>query len=282
MNDLALLDACLLGIIQGVTEFLPVSSDGHLVIAQGYLHGFNQRAMTFDVMLHFGTLLAVVLYFWRDVRSLLYFLIGKELQGNPFPVKSWFWLIIIATIPTGIIGLTLEKTVEPLFSSPTFAAGAIFLNGIVLLLTVIAPKGERQAGDLRVRDAILIGITQGLAVLPGISRSSNTIATAMFLGFRGDIAAQFSFLISIPAVAGAVLVKSRELHGASLAELIPYAVGAAVALITGLWAIGFLLKVIMKGKFRYFGYYCLIRGKPRLLRRGTFKVGLWGRGLKVW
>ncbi|MGH7774235.1 MAG: undecaprenyl-diphosphate phosphatase, partial [Candidatus Binatia bacterium] len=247
--------------------FLPVSSDGHLVIAQGYLPGFNQQAMTFDVMLHFGTLLAVIFYFWRDVRSLLYFVIGKGVEGNPLPVRSWFWLIIIATIPTGIIGLTLEKTVEPLFSSPTFAAGAIFLNGILLLLTVFAPKGERLAGDLMVRDAILIGVTQGLAVLPGISRSSNTIATAMFLGFRGDIAARFSFLISIPAVAGAVLVKSRELHGASLGELIPYAIGAAVALITGLWAITFLLKVIMKGKFQYFGYYCLIFGGAVFLLR---------------
>jgi undecaprenyl-diphosphatase len=267
MNPSTLLDACLLGIIQGVTEFLPVSSDGHLVIAQGYLSGFHQKALTFDVMLHLGTLLAVVFYFWRDVRSFLYLLVGKEMKGNPFPVRSWCWLIMIATIPTGIIGLTLEKTVEPLFSSPTFAAAAIFINGIILLLTVMAPKGERQAIDLGVRDAILIGVMQGLAVLPGISRSSNTIVTAMFLGFRGDIAAQFSFLLSIPAVAGAVLVKSRELQGTSLTELIPYGAGAAVALVTGLWAISFLLKVIMKGKFQNFGYYCLIFGAVVLLLR---------------
>lgn len=260
MNDLAILEACLLGIIQGVTEFLPVSSDGHLVLAQSYLTAFNQNAMTFDVMLHFGTLLAVVSYFWRDVRSLLYFLVGKEVQGNPFPVRSWFWLIIVATIPTGIIGLILEKTVEPLFASPTFAAGGIFLNGILLLSTFMAPKGERQAKDLRVRDAILIGAMQGFAILPGISRSSNTIATGMFLGIRGDIAAKFSFLISIPAVAGAVLVKSRELHGTSLAELVPYGVGAVVALVIGLWAIAFLLRTIMRGKFQYFGYYCLMLG----------------------
>lgn len=262
-----LLDACWLGIIQGVTEFLPVSSDGHLVIAQGYLPGSSQKAMTFDVMLHLGTLLAVLLYFWRDVRSSLYFLFGRETPGNPFPVRSWFWLIIIATIPTGIIGLALEKIVEPLFASPTFAAGAIVANGILLLLTVMAPKGERRAGDLRVWDAILIGLMQGFAVLPGISRSSNTIATAMFLGVRGEVAAQFSFLISIPAVTGAVLVKLRELQGTGMAELVPYGVGAATALVVGLWAIGFLLKVIMRGKFQYFGYYCLIFGGVVLLLR---------------
>lgn len=265
MNGWILLDTFLLGLIQGVTEFLPVSSDGHLVIAQGYLTHFNQKAMTFDVMLHLGTLLAVIIYFWRDVRLLLCFLVGKEVQGNPFPVRNWFWLIIIATIPTGIIGLTLEKMVEPLFYSPTFAAGGILVNGTLLLTTGMAPKHERQASDLGIRDAILIGVMQGFAVLPGISRSSNTIATAMFLGIRGDTAAKFSFLISIPAVTGAVLVKSRELHGVSMAELIPYGVGAVVALVIGLWAIAFLLRAIMRGKFLYFGYYCLFFGGAVLL-----------------
>lgn len=250
----------MLGIIQGVTEFLPISSDGHLVIAQGFLPGFNQKAMTFDVMLHFGTLLAVLFYFWRDVRSFIHFVMGREVAEERFPVRSWFWLIVIATIPTGIIGLVLEKTVEPLFSSPTFAAGALLINGILLLATAAAPKGGRQASDLGVRDAVLIGLTQGLAVLPGISRSSNTIATAMFLGIKGEIAARFSFLISIPAVTGAVLLKAKDLRGAALPDLIPYGVGAILALVTGLWAITFLLKVIMQGKFQYFGYYCLIFG----------------------
>lgn len=270
MIVLGLLNACLLGILQGLTEFLPVSSDGHLVIAQGYLPGFQQKAMIFDVVLHLGTLLAVVGYFWRDVRALVYFLFGKEIQENPFPVRRWFWLILVASVPTGIIGLGLDKAVEPLFSSPSFAAGALIVNGTLLLMTALAQKGIRQAGDLRVRDALFIGIMQGFAILPGISRSSNTIATAMFLGIRGEVAAKFSFLISIPAVTGAVLLKLMELHGTGWAELIPYGVGAAVACLTGLWAIGFLLKVIVRGRFQYFGYYCLILGGAVLwLRSGV-------------
>lgn len=267
MNASDFSDALVLGIIQGVTEFLPVSSDGHLVIAQGYLPGFQQQALTFDVMLHFGTLLAVLSYYRRDVLSLLYYPLGKEVKDNPLPVRSWFWLIVVATIPTGIIGLGLEKSIEPLFSSPTFAAAGLVTNGVLLLLTVRAAGGKRQASDFGVWDAILIGTMQGFAVLPGISRSSNTIATAMFLGFRGEVGARFSFLISIPAVAGAVLVKSRELHGVSPAELLPYGIGATVALLTGLWAIAFLLKIIAKGKFQNFGYYCLIFGGAVLLIR---------------
>lgn len=255
-----LLNAFLLGVVQGLTEFLPVSSDGHLVIVQGYLPGFQQRAMTFDVVLHLGTLLAVLAYFWCDVRALSYFLFGREIQENPFPVRRWFWLILVASIPTGLIGLSLEQAVEPLFSSPTFAAAGLVVNGVLLLLTPLARKGDRQAGDLRVGDALLIGTMQGFAILPGISRSSNTIATAMFLGIRGEVAARFSFLISIPAVAGAVLLKLGELRGAGWAELLPYGIGAGVAWLSGLWAIGFLLKVIMRGRFQYFGYYCLVLG----------------------
>jgi undecaprenyl-diphosphatase len=254
------INACLLGIIQGVTEFLPISSDGHLVIAQGYLPGFDQNPLTFDVMLHFGTLVAVLLYFRRDVVALLASVFGCESRGSAIPARRWLVLIAIATLPTALIGLMLEKSAESLFSSPTFAASALIANGMLLLSTGLAPKSKRGAGDLNIRDALLIGIMQGLAVLPGISRSSNTIATAMFLGVRGDIAAQFSFLLSLPAVAGAVLLKLRDLQGASGGELIPFGIGAATALVSGLWAITFLLRVIMKDKLRYFGYYCLFFG----------------------
>jgi undecaprenyl-diphosphatase len=236
--------ACFLGIVQGITEFLPVSSDGHLVIAQGYLT--------------------------RDLFSFMGYLVGKEIPNSSIPARNWFWLILIASIPTGIIGLALEEIVEPLFSSPSFAAICIVLNGIFLLLTLYAPRPNRGAHDLGLWDAILIGIMQGFAVLPGISRSSNTIATAMFLRVRGDVAAQFSFLLSIPAVAGAVLMKARDLPGTSLGELTPYGVGAAAALVSGLWAIAFLLRVIVKGKFQYFGYYCLGFGGAILILR------LWG------
>ena len=269
MSALEFMDAFVLGIVQGITEFLPVSSDGHLVIAQGYFAAFNEKAMTFDIMLHFGTLLAVILYFRRDLLGLVYFLVGKGVPDPDFPARQWFWLIVLATLPTGIVGLALAKPVEPLFTIPGFAAAAITANGILLLSTMMAPKGDRGARDLRISDALLIGFTQGFAILPGISRSSNTIATAMFLGIKGEVAARFSFLISVPAVTGAVLVKSMELQGLPVAALIPYGIGTAVALLTGLWAIAFLLKVIMKGKFQFFGYYCLLFGGGFLLLRMT-------------
>lgn len=262
MNAKAFSDALLLGIVQGITEFLPVSSDGHLVIAQAYLPSFQEKAMTFDVMLHFGTLLAVLFYFWPDIRSLL---LDKGGGRNPFPGRTWLWLIIVASIPTGIIGLALEETAEPLFLSPSFAAGALMVNGMILLSTALVGKGHRGPGDLTARDAILIGIMQGFAVLPGISRSSNTIATAFFLGIRGETGARFSFLVSIPAVIGAVAVRAKDLQGVAVPDLAPYALGVAVAFASGLWAIGFLFRAIAGGKFQYFGYYCLFAGGAILL-----------------
>jgi undecaprenyl-diphosphatase len=267
VNGLGLLIASFLGILQGLTEFLPVSSDGHLVIAQGYLAVLNGKTMAYIVVLHLGTLLAVVFYYRRNVGSFLQFLLGKEVRDSEFPVRRWFWLIVIATIPSGVIGLSLDKTAELLFASPGFAAGAIMANGILLLTTAIAQQGRRQAGDLGVGDALLIGFVQGFSILPGISRSSNTIAAAMFLGVKRDVAARFSFLISIPAITGAVIVKLNGLQGTPLAELTPLAVGAAIALATGLCAIAFLLRVIKRGKFQYFGIYCLIFGGSILFLR---------------
>lgn len=264
---MSLFSAFLLGLIQGVTEFLPISSDGHLVIAQGYLPGFRANPMTFDVMLHFGTLLAVVCYFWRDIIALAAAAV-RERADEAFPPRKWAWLVVVASLPTGLIGLSLEKSVEHLFASPTFAAAALLVNGALLLATGLAPRPKRGAADLNGWHALLIGIMQGLAVLPGISRSSNTIATAMFLGVRGEIAARFSFLISIPAVAGAVALKAKDLPGLAAEELLPYAVGTAVALASGMWAIGFLFKAIARGKFRHFGYYCLILGGAVLLLEG--------------
>ncbi len=265
-------EASLLGVIQGITEFLPISSDGHLVIAQGYLRAFQQNPMTFDVVLHFGTLLAVLYYFRRDVRALVFFLGRREVQGNLFPARRWVWSIFLATLPTGVIGLALEKSVEPLFVSPVFAAGGLLVNGTLLLSTGLAPSGQRSANDIKVRDALLIGLMQGFAVLPGISRSSNTIATAMFLGIRGEVAARFSFLLSIPAVMGAVLIKVSDLDVSRATDLIPYGVGVAFALMSGIWAISFLLKVIVMGRFRYFGYYCFLLGG------GVMGLHLLGRG----
>jgi undecaprenyl-diphosphatase len=264
---LELVNACLLGVIQGITEFLPISSDGHLVIAQGYLPGFDHNPLTFDVMLHLGTLVAVLAYFRSEVWALLCSLFGYESENSMIPARRWLGLIVVATVPTIVIGLTLQTTAEALFSSPGFAAGALIVNGSLLLMTSLAPQSSRGAKDLKVRDALLIGVMQGFAVLPGISRSSNTIATAMFLGVRGDIAAQFSFLLSIPAVAGAVAFKLRDFYGTSGTELVPFGVGAAAALASGLWAIAFLLRMIVKGRLQYFGYYCLVFGGLVLLLR---------------
>lgn len=255
------LKAIILGIVQGLTEFLPISSSGHLVLAQSLLNitePLRKEILFFDVMLHFGTLLAVVVFFWRDIRDVLLAIFGRDpgLRRSNFksksPARMFFWYIIFGTIPTLIIAMVLKKTIEKAFTDPLLVAIMLIITGVVLWLSGrIGQRGK----ILNTSRAIIIGIVQGIAALPGISRSGSTISTALMLGIDGEQAARFSLLMSIPAILGASILELKEVQSVDISVTMTL-VGIGAAFIVGLIAIGFLVRVLKRGHLSRFAYYC--------------------------
>ncbi|UCF89616.1 MAG: undecaprenyl-diphosphate phosphatase [bacterium] len=252
-------ESILLGILQGLTEFLPVSSSGHLVLAQEVLSGFGGPAAAFDVLLHGGTLAAVLFYFRGDVAGILRDAARPAEGGWRLPA-----LLILATIPAGVVGLLLAERIEPLFSSPkTAALGLVATGGILTAAWRMKGKGRRSLADITVSTALLIGLAQALAIVPGISRSGSTIAVGMFAGMAGREAARFSFLLSIPAVAGALFLEFGALvHGGFP---LSYLAGALSAALVGWAAIAFLMRLLDRENLLPFAVYCLALGSLSLL-----------------
>lgn len=258
-------EAALLGLIQGLTEFLPVSSDGHLSAAEMLLPRFRQVGVLFDVMVHVGTLAAVVVYFRKALREDL----AGLFSGDPERRRSSWWLaglIVAATVLTGIVGLLLKTTVETTKRDLRFVGAMEILTGIFLTLSFFARKTGRDRDQTTVWDAILIGTVQGLAVLPGLSRSASTIAFALLVGLGTRWAASFSFYLLVPAVLAASLLEmsgawkeqgSAFFFGPDFAK---YLFGAAVAAVVGYFAIGWLIRAVVAGRLHWFAIYCVLFG----------------------
>jgi len=258
-------DAIVLGIVQGLTEFLPVSSSGHLVLFQKLL-GYEEPMISFDIAVHWGTLLAVFVFFGKDIWGMISqtfaFLLHlpkrspKDLfMEYPYTLVAMF--VIIATIPTAIIGLVFEEAFEYFFGSLLAVGIAWFIMGLILVLSRKFQGGGRNLSQMNQQDSFLIGLVQGLAIIPGISRSGSTILCAMLLGIEKREAARFSFLLSIPAILGAGVFKLREgieFMGHSTWSL---AIAFLTASLVGYISISFLLEFINRGKLYIFGYYCL-------------------------
>lgn len=263
---MSLLLALFLGLLQGFTEFLPISSSGHLVLAQELLPGFSQPGVLFDVTLHIGTLVAVCLYFWRDLWNLLLSVFSPrhtEAKDN----RRLLWLLVVGSIPTAIIGLLFRKQFEAMFND-LFAAGIWFLiTGLLLFVTDRVSAPGRQLAAMRVRDAVIIGVAQGLAIIPALSRSGSTIAAGVFLGLDRALLVRYSFLLSIPAVAGAfVLQLITHRHEAfHRADLLPYGIGTLAALVVGYWSIDVLLNMTRSRRLSLFAYYCWAIGVVTLI-----------------
>jgi undecaprenyl-diphosphatase len=237
------LQALFLGALQGLTEWLPISSSGHLALAQ---HFFGIAApVAFDVALHLGTLLAVFVYFWKDIIAIVKHLARKS------PEQKLAINIILACIPTAIIGFAFKPQFEAMFGQPLAIALALAITGVILLLA------GRKAGKKEItnKSALIVGIAQGIAVAPGISRSGATIGAGLLLGLKRESAALFSFLIAIPAVIGA---GAFEVKDAAFAGIDPLTVllGTAVAAIVGYACIGLLMSVLKRGRLAIFAYYC--------------------------
>lgn len=254
------LEAIVLGLVQGLTEFLPVSSSGHLVLSQK-LMGVEDKGVTFEVLVHFGTLLSVVIYFWRPLWRL--FLAILPPYGQPDEDRKrnrrMILYLILASIPAAIVGFSpLKDSFEGVYEKPAVVGLLLVLTGAILFLPrLLRRRGEKEIG---VRSALIMGLGQALAILPGVSRSGATIVSGMLSGTKSSDAAEFSFLMAIPAIAAASLLEARKLSGIESDLLGAYLAGAVVAFLSGLAAIYTVLAAIRKGKFEYFGIYCLVAG----------------------
>ncbi|UCG62281.1 MAG: undecaprenyl-diphosphate phosphatase [Candidatus Zixiibacteriota bacterium] len=245
-------DAIILGILQGLTEFLPISSSGHLVLAQAILK-VKQSGVSFEVLVHLGSLLAVLVYFRARVFALLRSLFVKDMNQERRTVLH----LIIATVPAVVAALLFRDLFERAFSEPAFAAIMLLVTGAILISTRFYSSGVRQ---IRWLSAIVIGISQALAIIPGISRSGITISAGMATGVNPSRAAEFSFLLSIPAIAGAVIFKADELISISHDLIAQYLIGLAITFVASLFAVYAVLATIRRGKFLYFGFYCFAAG----------------------
>lgn len=252
------LHATLLGLIQGLTEFLPVSSSGHLAIAQHFLPGFEQPGLLFDILLHFATTLAVIIYFRQDIWKL----ISCFFRNDAYAVddRHTFWMIVIGSVPTAIIGLTGKDFFEGLFENLLVIGCMLLLTALLLIVAEKSRKDGRGLAQLNSNDALLVGIVQGLAIIPGISRSGSTIACLLLRGVDGETAARFSFLLALPAIGGAMLLSLKDLQEVSNSELPAYALGALIAFASGLLAIRWLMNVVRRRRLVGFAVYCLLVG----------------------
>lgn len=239
-----MIEALILGIVQGLTEFLPVSSTAHLVLFPWFFHwGGELDTLTFDVALHAGTLLSLIICFWKDWVELV------------FKKQKLFMLIILASVPAGIAGLLLNDYVEHAFRSPYIIAATLVIFGGVILIAEKMNK-TRTVDSVDLVDALIIGLAQAVALIPGVSRSGITISAGLFRGLEREASARFSFLLSTPIIAGATLLHARKLvntsadHNMSL-----FLIGFIAAAVSGFAAIKFLLRFLKKHPLNVFAYY---------------------------
>ena len=259
------LGVIILAIIQGIAEFLPISSSAHLIIFRD-LFGLAQNTITgdmelaFDIALHFGTLLAIMLYFFKDWWKMI---VSGLTKGTKQKEGKLFWYIVFATIPAALAGVFFEETIENVVRKNYLLIGlALIFMGIVIYLVDKTAKQKKNLGDMKVKDALLIGCSQVFALIPGFSRSGTTIAAARSLSLNREDAAKFSFYLSAPVVCGAVVLSlfKESTILAIESNLSVFVVGVLVAFIAGLLCIEFLLKYIRKHDFKVFMWYRLILG----------------------
>jgi len=244
------IESIFLGFVQGLTEFIPVSSSAHLVVMQNIL-GIKEPQIFFDIVLHLGTLCAVFLYFYKDIWN-----IGKSLLDVSSEGFKMAVLLIVATIPTGIGGFLFKDYFERLFSLPLYTSLFLIVTGVVLFITKFKLNNNKTIKSFSYMDAILIGFAQTVAIAPGISRSGMTISCGVFRGLDRKLCAKFSLLLSIPAIIGAALSEIMDIKISEAGNLGNIFIGFLTAFLVGYLAIILLIKVIEKSKFYMFAYYC--------------------------
>ncbi len=267
------IQAAILGVVQGVAEFLPISSSGHLTLFQHFF-GMQEPDNLFNILLHFATLLAVCIYYWQDIwEMILEFFRGIAALCSrtgshepPPPARRLVMLVIVGTLPLFLV-LPIQDKVEALGANPIFVCCILLVTGVILFVSDRIAKGHKTAKNATVKDALLVGVAQGFATLPGLSRSGSTIAAGMALGFDRKFAVRYSFLLSLPAVLGATLIKVLQVAGEGIdTVLLPkYLVGMVLSGIVGYFSIKLVNLLTDKGKFGAFAYYCWAAGGVALV-----------------
>lgn len=267
-------EALVLGVVQGLTEFLPVSSSGHLVLCQ-HLFGLREPELLFDICVHVGTLMAVLAVFYRDILQMLSVLMrlpglasrpgGLRAQFDQHPELRLMLMIVLGSLPTAALGILFAKMAEQLFGTIWLVGIALLITGTFLWFTRLRRSSGRTIEEMRPKDALILGLAQGLAIVPGISRSGATISTALYLGIDRELAGRFSFLLAIPAILGALVL---GLDGDMFQTNLPAGtilLGSLMAAIVGYLALVLLLKLVKKGQLYRFAPYCWIVGVAALV-----------------
>jgi undecaprenyl-diphosphatase len=258
-----IIEAIILGLVQGLTEFIPVSSSGHLVLLH-QAFGITENGLTFDVALHIGTLGALVLYFYKDIILLVQGILGKN------QYKRIAWLIALATIPAVVAGMALQDSAESAFRSSRLVAINLIAVAVLMLAAEAFAKRYKHKTELEKvswKQALAVGVAQGAAIVPGVSRSGSTITTGLFVGVDRVAATRFSFLLGIPITTGAIVkvLANGEAEHIIGQEPLLFAVGIMTALLSGLFAIRFLLRYLSKHTLAAFAYYRIALGLLVLL-----------------
>jgi undecaprenyl-diphosphatase len=264
-----MVSAIVLGALQGLAEFLPISSSGHLVLG-GYFFGFQENELLFNVSLHMGTLIAVIFYFRQDLIQMVVaaWRFGLDVAhgraawdpAQMAPHMRMVTMIAVASVPTAIIGLGFSRIADRLFSSLLIVGAMLLVTGTVLWLTRRMPDMPEASERFTVRKALYVGLVQGLAILPGISRSGATISAGIFLGLNRATAARFSFLMSIPAIVGAEVIGLKDIGQIQVAHLQMIGVGTLTAALVGYGALWLLVLVVDRGRLHLFAPYCWVLG----------------------
>ena len=288
---MSMLSAIFLGLVQGISEFLPISSSGHLSLFQHFLNmNTADGNLFFDVLLHLGTLIAIFVYYWRDILDLLkelgrlfLVLLGKEEKKKKAPASAagrkltltpdsrMILMIIVATIPLVFV-LPIKDKVESLCGNVVFIGCALLVTGTILFISDRLAKGKKTAKNATMLDAFLVGVGQAVAVVPGLSRSGTSISAGLIRGFDRSFAVRFSFIMSIPAVLGANIISIKDAMEAGIdTSLMPmYVAGTIVAAVSGYFAIRLVNILADKGKFGNFAYYCWGVGAAALVAFAIF------------
>lgn len=269
-----IIQAVVLGIVQGLTGLFPVSSSAHLILFQN-LMGLKESAVFFDICVHTGTLCAVIFFFRRDIHDMAVSVVdasnlmlrkdSKLYQTTEHPEAKLLMLIIIGSIPTAIIGLLFHKIADHLFSSVFLVGFALIATGIALWTTRRLQDTGKTIESFSARQALIIGIVQGLAVIPGISRSGSTISAGLFLGLSRETAGRYSFLLSIPSIFGATFLGMINLSGSVDIDIMPTIIGTITAGIVGYFSLRLLFYIIRKGNLHWFAPYCWFIGVIALM-----------------
>lgn len=272
---MSLLQSIIMGIIQGLTEFLPVSSSGHLVLFGNILGVETNTGVLFEIMLHIGTIISIVVVFYRDVLGMItgfFGMVADTAKGRGLGLEKsphrWITLMVIAaSVPTAIMGLLFDDYIEKAFASVRIVSIMLIVTGIFLYIANNIKSGPKGQRDMKISDALVVGIFQGFAITPGISRSGSTIFAGLNRGFSRELATRFSFIMSIPAIVGAAVLEFWKYYGETALNenMAVVFAGMATAAIAGTIAIKFLVELIKKRKLSYFAYYCWLVGGVSLI-----------------